>query len=53
MDRLKEIENAVSENHVKKIDEIENCLQKQLMEVSSKKKSTDLWKQDRKRYHLI
>ena len=34
MDKLKEIENAVSE--------IENCLQKQLMEARSKEKSTDL-----------
>ena len=42
MDKLTEIENAISENNVKKIDELENYLQKQLKEARSKEKSTDL-----------
>ena len=42
MDKLKEIENAMSENDLKKIVKLEDCLQKQLQEARSRDKSTDL-----------
>ena len=42
MDKLKEIENAISENDFKKTDELKDCLQRQLQEARSRDKSTDL-----------
>ena len=42
MDKLKEIENVISENDFKKIDEIKDCLQRQLKEARSRDKSTEL-----------
>ena len=42
MDKLKEIENVISENDFKKIDELKDCLQRQLQEARSRDKSTEL-----------
>ena len=42
MDKLKEIENVLSENDFKKIDELKDCLQRQLQEAISRDKSTEL-----------
>ena len=36
MDKLKAIENAISENDLKRIDELKDCLQIQLQEARSR-----------------
>ena len=38
MDKLKAIENAISENDLKRIDELKDCLQRQLQEARSRDK---------------
>ena len=38
MDKLKAIENAISENDLKRIDELQDCLQRQLQEARSRDK---------------
>ena len=42
MDKLKVIQNAISENDFKKIDKLKDCLQKQLWKERSRDKSTNL-----------
>ena len=42
MDKLKKIDNAISENDFKKFDKLKDCLQKQLQEARSRDKPTDL-----------
>ena len=38
MDKLKAIENAITENDLKRIDELKDCLQRQLQEARSRDK---------------
>ena len=38
MEKLKAMENAISENDLKRIDELKDCLQRQLQEARSRDK---------------